>query len=152
MASPSEHDSKLRAIQEWFGSLPTGTAEMSITSPSEDPGGTHVEIQPLRDPTAANIRIRIDKQTGFLTLGAGLGFGIDDTYWPDMPFVAICQSIVSGGISIEAYMSGGELTAYKARLEVNGKPEVVRDMDLWTDLSARLMRRRQRHNIHYGPY
>jgi hypothetical protein len=44
---------------------------MSVAELTDDAGATYVTIRPLRHPDAADIRIRIEKETGFVSLGAG---------------------------------------------------------------------------------
>ncbi len=114
---------RLADARAWFDSLPEGTAEMKLT---EEDDGTTVRIRPLRSPDGAPIWIHIDKTSGFVTLGAGGVFWVDDTFWEsDIPIGAVCRAIASGGLREEIKLWRGRKTGADAALRVEGEARTV---------------------------
>lgn len=114
---------RLAEARAWFDSLPEGTTEMERT---EEHDGTTVLIRPLRTPDAAPIWIHIDKTSGFVTLGAGEVFRVDDLYWEsDIPIGAVCRAIASGGLREEIKLWRGRKTGADATLRIEGEAEPV---------------------------
>jgi len=110
LALVGKHDTRLAELERWFGSLPPGTADMRLETVEDDPGGIHVAIRPLHQPQAASIRLRIDEETGFVYLGAGKAYSLDDTVWPSMPLADVCQAVVSGGLTEAIRLHKGKET------------------------------------------
>ncbi len=89
-------------LQQWVRSLPPGVAQLRVYPADADPAALRIDIEPLANPDAAKIGIYIHVPSGYSSLWAGDGFTVDTAYWPDMPIVAICHAIVSGGLREEA--------------------------------------------------
>ncbi len=131
------HDMLLSQVREWFVSLPEGVAELDIRTGSDE--ATYVEIRPLIQAGASPIHLRIDKESGFLSLGAGQGYSIDDTFWPDMPVVDVCQAIASGGLTEEVWLWKGEEAGRRGCLQVRGEKHPV--CISWTRSLSKEMKR-----------
>ncbi len=149
--------SRLADVRTWFDSLPEGTAEMELT---EQDDATMVLIRPLRTPDAADIWIRIDKTSGFVYLGAGEVFRVDDLVWEtDIPIGAVCRAIASGGLREEIKLWRGRKTGAFAALWVEGESEPVTNSETYTfrGALARLLLGtmfggKEKRSIRYAPY
>ncbi|MDP9379454.1 MAG: hypothetical protein M3Q29_04760 [Chloroflexota bacterium] len=114
---------RLTDTRSWFDSLPEGTAEIEF---AEEDRATLVLIHPLRTPEAASIWIRVDKTSGFVYLGAGKVFRVDDLVWEsDIPIGAVCRAIASGGLREEIKLWRGRKTGADAALRVKGESEPI---------------------------
>ncbi len=155
MALAGKHDTRLAELERWFGSLPPGTADMRLETVEDDPGGIHVAIRPLHQPQAASIRLRIDEETGFVYLGAGKAYSLDDTVWPSMPLADVCQAVVSGGLTETIRLHKGKETGVEGWLRVEGEAVPVhsnRTADLGGELRRALSRDKRRLVIEYPAY
>ncbi len=148
---------RLAHARSWFDSLPEGTAEIEF---AEEDDATRVLIRPLRSPDAAPIWIRIDKTSGFVYLGAGEVFRVDDTFWEsDIPIGSVCRAIASGSLREEIKLWRGRKTGADAALRVEGEAEPVTTGEDYTfrGALARLLLGavfggKGKHSIGYPPY
>jgi hypothetical protein len=151
-----KHDLTLTLIEQWFTSLQANVAGMLIESPINDQDATHIIIHPVRNKSAAEIRIRIDKTSGFINLGAGRCFSVDETYWPNLPLIDICQAVVLGALTEELRFWKQRLTGCRWILQLYGEEKVVNNFDLWYDFwrvtLGRILGDTTTLTIHYPSY
>jgi hypothetical protein len=148
-------EARLAELERWLSSLPAGVASWHREEVERDPGGIHFSIKPVRRPSAATIRLRIDRETGFVYLGAGEAYRLDDINWPDMPLGRICQAIVSGGLTEEVRLWKGKETGRKACLQVEGEDTPVCTNQIYSltgELRRALSGNKQKRTIRYAPY
>lgn len=146
-------------LQHWVRSLPPGIAQLRVYASDAGPEALQIDIEPQVNLDAAKIGIHIHTPSGYVNLWAGEGFTVDTAYWPDMPIVAICDAIVSGGLREEARYWKGRVTGSKWWLQLHDTEEQGNDIDLWGDLWRLLLgtwmgtasTRRVQHPAYFSP-
>jgi hypothetical protein len=119
----TEYPRRLAEAREWFASLPPGIAEMDVR---DEEDAVSVDIRPVRTPEAAGIQIHIDKTSGFVSMGAGHGCHLDDTFWEGaIPLRAVCEAIASGRLTERIRLWRGEETSAEGALRVEGEARPV---------------------------
>jgi hypothetical protein len=158
----SKHDRRLAEIKDWFASLPEGAAQLDVNeSPDWDQGSTHVDIRPVRNPSAAEIKVRITGDTGFVSFGSGGAYRAEDTDWEGdgIPLQEVCQAIASGGLTVETRFWNGRETGTTASLKHSGesRPECIHDVrwppgEIGRLILGPILGGRSKQVIRYPPY
>jgi hypothetical protein len=158
-AIKDRHDARLAAIRTWLETFPPGVVIADVKPENNGVGGTLISIRPLHSPKASDIDIHMDRDSGFVYLGAGKGFSLDDTYWPDMPLVKILQAIVDGKLVEEVRLVSGKEVGVKGWLQVEGEKTPAYDNrsfsltdDLYRMVAQAVTGKRETKTIHYPPY
>jgi len=150
-----EHDRKLAAIKEWFGTLDPGVAELAIEPSPYNDGFTHVDIRPKRTPDAAHIRLDVNRDNGVVFLYTSDLLLNNDDDLPDLLCLDACQAIIDGRVTDTIRLWRGKEVACTTCMHLPNEKTPICSTGIEGCLAlliGTLLRHIEKRVVHYPPY